>query len=343
MESQQSLNLKPSRDAVPEIYRVALMFGICLLHSNGAGDYLHPWLSNILASCVDGFVFISGYYGLKFRPSKVLGLYGTAIFSGAIILALLYLFDLYTFEATMKTVLFVRHRLCNAWFVSAYLFLMLLAPFIDAALERLPNRLLPSVLLPFALLTFGWSFGVGLPVVGPLLPNTAGLGAYTGLTLLSVYVTARLCRRFDVMRFFTWKRACVVLPLLWFCTAIGFGEYSSPFAVALCGVMFYVFKACPWPTWCGRVALLLGPSMFAVYLLHTNEIGFPAIKHLEACFIGQYGLNSYLGVFITALLIFVACILVDSLRRGILLLLAPVLRSKLQRIDALYFKIAPDR
>ena len=70
------------RDGNIEVYRVTLMFGIVSLHCLTAGEYNKPWLSNILLSCVNGFVFITGYFGLKFAPSKIVRLVCTSIFCG---------------------------------------------------------------------------------------------------------------------------------------------------------------------------------------------------------------------------------------------------------------------
>lgn len=47
-----------------EIYRVSLMFGICVLHSITQGPYNSPLGARLLLWCVTGFVFISGWFGI---------------------------------------------------------------------------------------------------------------------------------------------------------------------------------------------------------------------------------------------------------------------------------------
>ena len=54
------------RDGAVELYRVALMYGICLLHTVNFGGYQKWWLANVLYTCVVGFVFISGWFGIRF-------------------------------------------------------------------------------------------------------------------------------------------------------------------------------------------------------------------------------------------------------------------------------------
>ncbi len=319
------------------------MFGICLLHCVTQGGHVKPRLANILLSCVDGFVFISGWYGLRFRPSKPLRLYATAIACGLLALAVGYGLGVYAFAWDGATAKLVHRMLVNPWFLNAYVFLMLLAPLADAALERLPPRLLPSVLVPFFLLTFGWSFGKSLPVVGQMLPDTQGLGAYTGLTLLSVYVLARLCRRLDVGRWFSWPRAALALAVLWCATGVGFGDYSSPFAAALAAVAFLCFLRIPWPAWAGHAARWLGPSMFSVYLLHSNRLGFGLIRQAEDFLIDAHGwpiLPAYLAV---ALPLFLACLLADLPRRFLAWATGWLWRPALAWLDAHYARLFPDR
>lgn len=322
---------------------MALMFGICFLHSITMCGHVTVWAANILLSCVNGFVFITGWYGLRFRPSKLIRLYATAFFSGVVLLAAnLWLGDyvLGTDKAALKRLygFFLDH-----WFLNAYAFMMLLVPLVDAAFAYLPRRVLWAVLAPFGLLAFGWSFGNDLPVLGLLLPGTAGLGSYTGLSLLATYTAARLCRMVDVGRFFTWRRALMALVVLWFCTGIGMGEYASPFAVALAATCFLVFTRVPWPGWMGRVAVFLGPSMFTVYLLHSNRLGFDLMTRLEERWADIQGWPLPMVYFSVAAIVFCVCVALDLPRRlavwGTRGLWSPLLAW----LDALWLRVFPER
>lgn len=319
------------------------MFGICLLHCVTQGGHGTPYIANILLSCVDGFVFISGWYGLRFRPSKPLRLYATAVWCGALALLVGRWLGVYAFAWDMPTAKLIHRMLVNPWFLNAYVFLMLFAPMADAAMDRLPSRLLPGVFAPLFLLTFGWSFGRELPVVGRMLPNTPGLGAYTGLSLLAVYVLARLCRRLDVGRLFTWPRAMAALAVLCCATGAGFGAYNSPFAAALSAVAFLAFLRLPWPDWAWRLALWLGPSMFSVYLLHSNGIGFWLIRQAEDCLVDAHGWPVLAAYCAVAPTLFLACVALDLPRRALVGAFRPLWRPALAALDARYLRFAPER
>ncbi len=71
------------RNSAIEIYRVVLMLGIVALHEYSYVGMGHNWVPRLLTSCVVGFVFISGYYGVKLSLAKLAKLYGVAIFCAA--------------------------------------------------------------------------------------------------------------------------------------------------------------------------------------------------------------------------------------------------------------------
>ena len=337
------------RDAAPEIYRVALMFGICFGHClflGGqeliVGDVLRESLVNINHSCVNGFVFITGFYGIRFRPSKLIRLYAVACASGALVFFLGLHFGVVAWESGQAGVIQLKNFLVGAWFLNAYAVLMLCAPLVDVALERLSTRALRGVLAPFFLLAFGWSFLIDQPPLDKFLPTTPGLGSFTGLSLLATYVVARLCRRFDVGRLLTWPRMLAALAVLVCVTAIGAGEYASPFAVALAGCCFYLFVRIPWPTWAGAVARWLGPSMFAVYLLHTNSVGFPVIAGIEQRLLASGW--SFDGVYpILSILVFAAAVGLDLPRRAVVWCTQRLWKPVLNRLDAAWSHLFPDR
>lgn len=325
---------KKPRDTSVELYRVLLMFGICLLHSMTFGNHVCPWLVNTLLSCVNGFVFISGWYGMRFAPSKVLRLYGVSFYAALVVVGAQWV-SAGVFPGVSAGLLSVWNACKAPWFLNAYLFLMLFAPLVDVALDRLDNRQLPVVLVPFFILTFGWSFATELPVVGKLLPQTAGIGSFTGLTLLSVYIIGRLCRRFGAEGIPLQWLFLMLVPLL-ILTAVGLGEYASPFATGLAMVTFLLFRHTTVPTSLSRVVVYLGPSMFAVYLLHTNNVVLPLLPTVEDELIDSGSVPVCLATLMTALTVFLLATGVDVLRRFICFVARPLLAVPCRFLDSLY-------
>ena len=75
------------RDCSIDAYRVCLMFGICLLHSITQAGHNVAWAANMLSWCVPGFMFISGWFGIKFSIGKVFKLYGISLYCAVMFVA----------------------------------------------------------------------------------------------------------------------------------------------------------------------------------------------------------------------------------------------------------------
>ena len=122
------------RDTSIELYRVMLMFGICLLHGFSQGAFVYVCPTRVLSLCLTAFVFISGWYGIKFSWRKVISLIGIGWYCryvGCIVYALLAGMDLPSLNpihALLATKVY--------WFLWAYVALMMLAPLLNAAVER---------------------------------------------------------------------------------------------------------------------------------------------------------------------------------------------------------------
>lgn len=181
------------RDGEIELYRMLLMVGICLMHTLQASGLGMSPLSHLMEGCVDGFVFISGWFGVKFSWNKLLRLYAVALWCAVVCTAGLAVnnhlngveFDVFRFIRSAWT------QFGYYWFVHAYALMMVLAPYVNAAFERTKSI---RFYLPFLVFSFGLSFAAIVPGLKGLIPLTPGLNPHAGLTLLGVYIVARLVR-----------------------------------------------------------------------------------------------------------------------------------------------------
>lgn len=145
-----------------------------------------------------------------------------------------------------------------------------------------------------------------------MFPKTPGLDAYGGITLTAIYAAARVCRRIKIDEHVkTW---CLIaaLPILWIATGIGLGDYNSPFAFALAAVCFLLFMRLQIPSKIGNFVVWLAPSMFSVYLIHTNEIGAKFISAITERLLGAGAISA---IVLTSIVVFVLALLLDAPRR----------------------------
>lgn len=293
-----------------ELYRVGLMFGICLLHSISFGPFKCAWASNILASCVVGFVFISGWFGVRFSWLKLIKLYGIGFYAAFCFGLLSWLTgDVNTVGDAV--ILGWRKLTHGFWFLHAYAAMMMLAPLVNALIDggQISN------IYPLLCLVYIWGFGRTLPFVSQLLPKTAGLDAYGGITLTAIYAAAKVCRQIKVDERMKTRWLIVALPIMWTATEIGLGDYNSPFAFALAAVCFLLFMRLRIPSKLGALVAWLAPSMFSVYLIHTNEVGGRFIARMERWLTGTFNMPPFLVCIIVASVVFVLAVGLDLPRR----------------------------
>ncbi len=316
---------RPKRDARVETYRLLLMLGIVLLHAITMSPYPDEkplWLTDILRSAVNGFVIITGWYGVRFAPSKVVRLFALLGYS----VAVQWLAGRFFGAEPLGT---------TPWFLYAYLFMMLLAPLVDAVLARTDNRHLASVFVPFALLLL-WSGALETPTFAESTPETPGLGSYTGLTLLGCYVVGRLARRFALDEKIPTPALLISWAALLWLVQDGWGNYASPYAYALALVSFLAVKRFA-PAIPG--VRFIAPSLFVIYLLHTNEMGYRVIRFLERFFRETHGLSYGATITLTALTIFVGAFALDLPRRALAALFRPILRAASRLLDDTYTRL----
>lgn len=274
-----------------EFGRVLMMFGICIIHVMNVNrpmatfdslSYLH----GLVTACVDGFVFISGYYGIRFSVRKLAGLYLTAVYCVVISGFGLYGCGYSVEEAGVASV----RQICGGWwFLHAYAVLMFFAPLVNAIFDgdNNPKRLF-GLFLPVIVLVFGWTWiSTSLNSRGFPFPTATGFDSHSWLTLLGVYVVARLfrvCKVESRVPNGAIVAVVVLLPFLMGLRMAALGTYNSPLALLMASSMFLIFKRfgarISASRVLGRVLPCLTPSLFSVYLIHNSRAGKIVIEKM---------------------------------------------------------------
>lgn len=171
--------------------------------------------------------------------------------------------------------------------------------------------------MPFLLTIFGWSYlATKVPFFKDWVPSVNGFSPFSVLTFLGVYVVSRILSRVEVEK---WKIWWIILAALVSGTAcwVGLCHYNSPFALIFAGSIFLLVRKLEVRARSvERLVGWLGPSMFSVYLLHTNSAGLGLLRQVESRLMEQ-GWNYYAMAFVVAGAIFVGGILLDLPRRVI--------------------------
>lgn len=200
----------PARQANLELLRCVAMMMVIVLHYLGKGNllvslkegWLYPtesiaWLlESFCIVAVNVYMFISGYFlcTSSFKPSRLIQLWFQVwMYSVAVGLlgALTGVMEETAFDTHFLLTLIFPVAMNHYWFMTAYIILYLLLPFLGMAVQKMTKRQLQITVL---LLLFVFSLQKS---VLPVRLETDGLG-YDCLWYVCVFVAAAYVRRFGI-------------------------------------------------------------------------------------------------------------------------------------------------
>lgn len=309
------------RDSNIEALRLLLMLMILNLHSfwgydhgSGFGQAFDFFRETTSICAVDAFVLVSGFYGIKWKKKSCFSLLFQILF---------YSFAVYGFCVGFGILAFDKGGLLScfkcfydSWgFVTWYLILYFVSPWLNAFVERVDKR----SLLIFIVIFF---------IAENLILRTAGSGS---LNFCLLYLIGRWINKtnaVDQLRVNATRGYWITTVILFVIVyalflkfhfnantmaglVIGY-SYSSPFVIIQAVFLFLIFARLSFKSkiinWCAK-------SCFAIFLIHMH----PAIKE-----IGYYRFTESLYdlpffkhvVFLVILIlsVFIASILIDKIR-----------------------------
>lgn len=337
------------RNPAIELLRCLLMFFIVLSHSAHHGLWHGDESQKILIFVftgllnwhVDGFVAISGLYGIKFSWRKFLRLWGMCAFATGLSV----LFSLKTGIGWRPSLLVVN----GGWFVGTYMMLMLMAPFLESAIDAIVARGRQAVISTWGLVVVGTVLS-WLPVHLLSAVAPSGAGGISFLCMMFVYVTARFAAKLNIkvdIKCFAYVLllfvACEMLmvaglevfysmigkPVRWCSEILYVSSYCAPY-VWLFGIalVFYFAQHIRLPAAVARVVSFVAPSMLGVYLLHaTTSFGDHSYGVIEKFFTEQMKMDVVPSVVSAAVVIYCSCLLLDMFRRGGVLLISRIIKK----------------
>lgn len=345
---------KKQRNGSVEFFRCLLMFLIVFWHCYDCGPFgrgADPAMWSAFFALtfwhVDGFIAISGWYGIRFAWSKVIRLWGLMAFAA--------LSSILLSCATRMPMRKEMFNISGGWFGGSYMLLMFMAPLIESALicgMKLSRKHLLYIWSVFAVgMTLAW-----VPFFSRFLGvHPAGGGGWSFLTLMYVYVTARVLKMVGIK----YSRKLLVGAILFLvgsqlilggCAMIlrhltgqriwgfvwgAFSTYDAPHMWMFAIVLLITFEqGIKVPNWLSRLSCFLAPSMFSVYLIHHNTY-FARYLYInpEIWMEEHWEIHNFINILLAAVFCFAVCVLLDILRRVFLHPFMPFILRQLVMID----------
>lgn len=276
---------RPLRNSSIELYRIIATFAVLIVHFNGwfVGDWPLPEydinnptlfrsgqliISALLIICVNMFVIISGYFGIRLKLSSILRF--------CIYLVLIYV-PLYIVKCISNhefsiTAFFERFFVISyaGYFIQCYFMLMILSPVLNSFIEKFGKKSLGWVIV-FWTLEFWFACIMDVEELG----YNHG---YSVIHFVLIYMIARCIRLYE-------EKIIKIRPMFWFggylfltfviivSHIVGIKwcwDYSNPVVVlsAVCSFLPFLYK-----TYYNKVINWIASGTLAVYVIHvTNRI-----------------------------------------------------------------------
>ena len=306
------------RDISIEVFRVLLMFGVCLCHTIFVGAKNHvfglqEWLYGLASGAVDGFVFISGWYGIRLKWRRVLSLYAIAFFCA---LEMRILMVLWQGGLWNDILLFYKDVAHGYWFLHAYVALMLFAPLLNSCFSSISAVKLCFIPLFVFVFVWGWLASRFLLFDVPCI-SVYGQTGHSWVTLIGVYATAKVCRFFEIDKKI--PRWVFVVCVMVLSSLAGFhysilGGYNSVIVLAMVISLFCLFKNMSITSFTvGAICNWVAPSLFAIYLIHPSPLGRDLIKRVGMVR-SDIGMPDVLLSLIFGFMVFFVSFLIDQPR-----------------------------
>lgn len=324
---------KKIRQSNVELLRIITMILVMIVHADfralsaptvadvvsaPSSAFLRFLTESFAIICVNVFVLISGWFGIRFNWKRFVEFLFQVFFYGIIIYIIICLIDPSKIRL-IKNVFMTS--VWNYWFVKCYLFLYIVSPVLNAFVEKATKKqFLTILILFFTLQTFyGWA--------------TNGITwfnrGYSGISFAGLYMLARYVRLYPAK----WFSHSLKLDLLiylgfvvlnticaFFFTKTGHASistrlflYTSPFVILASIHFLLIFTKF---TITSKTINWIAASCFAIYLTHSNSfLAGPCYDHvIRNWFNSETTLNFILYTAILMFCVFWISILSDKIR-----------------------------
>lgn len=353
MNDNSGIQKTKTRDSNIELLRILAMLLVLVVHTNffsiGAPTHAEALteptksfarflIQSISIICVNLFIFISGWYGIRPKLSRFLEFIFQIVFFYAILFTIFHFKnpEEWTIKASIRGILLVEDA---NWFIKSYIFLYLISPVLNKYVESATKSSFKWLIIAFFCFQFfyGWFYSA---------VKWFDRG-YSTISFVGIYLLASYIKRHSsiLVNMAFWKDVALWLVLTLITTGLAFLTiqytkyndnrlyfYNSPFVIAATVFIFLAFNRLHFKS---AIVNWIAISCFAAFLLHCNPAFMEDV--FKPYVISAYTEHTY-PVFLAialafVLIVFFVAILSDKVRIAIWRLLCKCFQKKRQESD----------
>jgi len=342
---------KVPREANIELLRIVLMVMIILhhlvVHARGLkhlGDrgflvtnqtIADGFLDSFLIMAVTCFIFISGYYGIKFKSLTIVSLL-IQTFTYCILINIIYdYFFNYISIQTISSSLFPVLK-GYWWFITAYVFLYMLTPMLNVVKQKLSKFQFLYILAVLTIINYIVCFAWDVPYYGV---NSG----YSVISFITIYFYGFLFKEYfkpfnqSYLYFVIYLLSCLmifvmfIVGLSFFNTQLAYKifSYNNPVVLISAISFFFMFKNIQIKS---QLILKVSPLVLGVYLFHDHR-RIRILLELLYKKVESFNYNSYLSLCILSLSIFFVAIIIEWSRSKSMNSFLKIVNSKFKLSD----------
>lgn len=324
--------MKKLRQSNIELLRIISMLLVLMVHADftsigtpsrdlmlvSPGQFTFRVLVEFLSVlCVDIFVVISGWFSIRLSVRGLCNYLWQCLYFSAGIYAVMLLCGMVSLSPGGIFGIFYLDK--GEWFVKAYLALMILAPVLNAFVDRASRKQMETVLIAFFIFQTIFSFRGAAEFIQAGYPTFSFIGLYLLARYMRIYrhniPTPHLVGVFigSVL-----ANAAVFSADVYFRTDFATGicmSYANPLVIIGAMSLTILFSRLDLGT--NKVINYISGSCFAVYLLHCSSWLFEPVycATVARIYISSHGILcvAYIALFIIS--VFVLAVLLDQPRR----------------------------
>lgn len=316
------------RNSCIETYRIIATIAVLIFHFNGwlvGGlpkyfdvDHVSAFrisqavIESFSCICVNMFIVISGYFGLRLKWQSILRM----CFLLLSIHVPFYFISCFFLDTPFEFKVFLRKFLIisnGGYFIQCYLMLMLLSPVINAFIDNKDKKV--GVSFTFVLVMVEFWFDC--------ITHTDYMGFHYGYSVMHfivVYMVARyifVCRDYLLaFKRLYWICAyflCTIIILAMYIGGVNYvWQYSNPLIIisAVCSFIPFIYKSYTnkWINWVAQ-------STLAVYIIHVTVPFYYLVERYDNYILSNYDYPLYLLCAVLGVIfVFIFSILYDKMR-----------------------------
>jgi len=275
--------------------------------------YYQLFINSFVVISVNTFVFISGYFGIKFKLKTIASLVFQALFYSLFIYLIFVCFDhsLFGIKSLVKSFLPISSEMW--WFLSIYIGLVFVSPFLNKGVEYIEHNQLVIILA--GLLFFDCFSGFAFNTIS---------GGHSVFHFMTLYLLARYINKYipnikrallilSVFTLVLFGSELIILHYNQLSKIIMFFSYNNPLIVISSVMLFFIFKNIKLQN---RLVNLVSTAIFGVYLIHDHEfVRKLIIKIISQLKIHYSGIEFIFFVIIVILSIFIIGTIIELSRK----------------------------